>query len=289
MGRNLIPFNEFFEEEFQKLLSERLLLINKGAKSGQAVILAGGAGSGKGFAIANMIEGSKFKVRDVDELKKQVVKLSKLKNKFPEIRDVDLRNPEDVAKLHAFVKMKSFDTKTLRGIVLKQPGEQLSNIIFDMTLKNMSSLHEIIELLEQAGYEDKNIHVVWVLTDYRIAIKRNKGRDRVVPKDILIHTHSGAAATMFNLISGKTVPKNLDGGIYVILGNPETTVFWEIEGQPTTTIKDFKYFTVKQPGKPIRTEKNFRAELYSWVIKNVPKNYITKGIISSMQQHINVT
>ena len=40
--------------------------------------MAGGAGSGKGFAISNFIDSAGFKVRDVDEMKKAVGKLEKL-------------------------------------------------------------------------------------------------------------------------------------------------------------------------------------------------------------------
>ena len=34
--------------------------------------------------------------------------------------------------------------------------------------------------LINAGYDAKNIHLVWVLTDYKQAAKANKERDRVV-------------------------------------------------------------------------------------------------------------
>ena len=51
-------------------LEEKLILFNNGARYGQIVFLAGGAGSGKGFAIKNFMEGNKFKIRDVDEWKK---------------------------------------------------------------------------------------------------------------------------------------------------------------------------------------------------------------------------
>jgi dephospho-CoA kinase len=40
--------------------------------------MAGGAGSGKGFAINNFIDAAGFKVRDVDEMKTAVAKLDKL-------------------------------------------------------------------------------------------------------------------------------------------------------------------------------------------------------------------
>jgi len=58
-------FKQYITE--MQMLAEKLLVIGKGAKYGQIIFLAGGAGSGKGFAIKNFIEGNKYKVRDVDE------------------------------------------------------------------------------------------------------------------------------------------------------------------------------------------------------------------------------
>ena len=48
-------------QSFGSFLTEKLIVVGKGAKYGQIVFLAGGAGSGKGFAISNFLEGSKFK------------------------------------------------------------------------------------------------------------------------------------------------------------------------------------------------------------------------------------
>lgn len=239
--------------------------------------------SGKSFAIHNMLEGSKFKITDVDKIKQDVLRLNRIKNRFPELKDLDLSNPKDTFKLHAFVKNMGWADKFTKGVLFRQPGEQLSNVIFDVTLKHMSEVHEYLDMLRPVGYEPQNIHIVWVLTDYRIALKRNKSRDRVVPNDIVIRTHSGTAHTMYELMSGK-LPREIDGGIYVILGNPETTVFWEIDGVPSTNIKSFKYFTVKKPGKPVNSSPEFQKQVYDWIMRNVPKNYITKGILSDIEQ-----
>ena len=52
---------------FSQYLEEKLILYQQGKRYGQIVFLAGGAGSGKGFAIKNFMEGEKFKIREVDE------------------------------------------------------------------------------------------------------------------------------------------------------------------------------------------------------------------------------
>ena len=62
----------------QEQIDEKQILFNRGKKYGQAVFLAGGAGSGKGFATKNFMEGEKFKIRDVDEWKKAFMAISRI-------------------------------------------------------------------------------------------------------------------------------------------------------------------------------------------------------------------
>ena len=76
-----LSFSEYVykrEYEARVPLEEKLILYNNGAKYGQVVFLAGGAGSGKGFAISNFMQGENFKIRDVDELKIAFQKLDDL-------------------------------------------------------------------------------------------------------------------------------------------------------------------------------------------------------------------
>jgi hypothetical protein len=80
---------------FNQYLQEKQIIVGKGAKYGQVVFLAGGAGSGKGFATTHFLEGTKFKIRDVDGLKKAFLKIAEMKNKYPEIRGLD---PSECAK-----------------------------------------------------------------------------------------------------------------------------------------------------------------------------------------------
>ena len=65
----------------QQQLDEKLIMLNNGRKDGQIVFLAGGAGSGKGFAASNFMEKEKFKVRDVDEWKKTFMALADIIDK----------------------------------------------------------------------------------------------------------------------------------------------------------------------------------------------------------------
>jgi dephospho-CoA kinase len=292
--KNLLEFRDTEEcvlnEEQAKYLEEKLIMINQGKKYGQIVFLAGGGGSGKGFAAKNFMEADKFKVRDVDEWKRIFLKIEKETGKHPELKGLNLRNPDDVFKLHKFVDDRDIKNKTLSMLLRDMKPDRLPNIIFDITAKNTKSITKVIPLLTAVGYDTEDIHLVWVLTNYRIAVERNAGRSRVVPEDILLQTHEGAAKTVYDAVTKGTIPRSLmDGGMYVILNNQENTVFWtdkegnrikDASGNPV--IKDFTYLTVKEPRKSISSRKEVQAQLYQWVIQNVPKTKLTKDIFSKV-------
>ena len=169
---------EFHLREFQQL-DEKLIIVGKGKRYGQIMFLAGGAGSGKGFAIKNFLEGDKFKVRDVDEWKKALMKIGELKKKWPEIKGLNLRKPNDVARLHMFVKEKGIKDKTLDrmlGDAIRSGSAKkgtLPNILFDITLKEIGDIKEVLPSLMEAGYDSKNMHLTWVLTNYHVAVQNN--------------------------------------------------------------------------------------------------------------------
>jgi hypothetical protein len=302
-----LKFSEYVDLKDYKAyeLVEKQILYNKGAKYGQIVFLAGGAGSGKGFAIQHFMPGSDFKVRDVDELKIAFQKLDaiekfttkdlldkygdkiserdkeliqkELVDKNLRMGDLNLRTPTHVYMLHVLVRATGAKDKTLDLMLAGAEKGQLPNIIFDSTFKEVEDMTNVLPKLFKAGYEPKNMHVSWVLTNYQIAISNNKKRARVVPEDILLATHKGAAETVYNLVTN-AMPPSVQGGIYVILNNPENTIFIidprtnkpyrDIKGNPV--IKDFKYLTLKEPGKPAKTELDVKKQLLTWIRDNVP-------------------
>lgn len=300
-------FSEYVELKDYKAyeLVEKQILYNKGARYGQIVFLAGGAGSGKGFAVKHFMQGSEFKIRDVDELKIAFQKLDalgkfttqnlldkygdkisdkdkeliqrELTDKNLKMGQLDLKTPTHVYILHVLIRATDVKNKTLDLMLAGAEKGQLPNLIFDSTFKEVSDMTDVLPKLLAAGYEPKNIHVSWVLTNYQIAIKNNKSRARVVPEDILLATHAGAAQTVYNLVS-TAMPPSVQGGIYVILNNPENTIFIvdpqtgkaykDKKGNPV--IKDFKYLTLKEPGKPAKKELDVKKQLLTWIKDNVP-------------------
>jgi len=268
---------------FSQYLEEKLILYNQGQKYGQIVFLAGGAGSGKGFAIKNYMEGEKFKVRDVDEWKKGFMKLADTQDKFPEIKGLNLRNSKDVYKIHMFVKKAGIKDKSIDLLLRDANSDRLPNIMFDITMKDASDITTIIPKLVEAGYDSKNIHLTWVLTNYAVSIVNNRNRERVVPEDIMLLSHEGAAKSMYSVIKGD-LPRGLNGGVRVILNNRENTIPYvdPKTKKPVKTrtgniiVTDFTYLTFKKEGKSFAPEADVKKEVLGWISANVPKTKLTK-------------
>jgi len=279
----MLTFSQFLAEQY---LEEKLIMYNQGKRYGQIVFLAGGAGSGKGFAIKNFMEGEKFKIRDVDEWKKAFMKLADTKKQFPEIKGLNLKNSKDVIKLHQFVKDKGIKEKSLDLLLRDVNARHAPNVIFDITMKDTSNIDAVIPKLLEVGYDPKNIHLTWVLTNYAVAIKNNQNRPRVVADDIMFLSHEGAALSMYEVIKGK-IPRGLDGGVRVILNNLENTIPWldpdtnkpMLTKQGNIKVKDFTYLTLKKEGKRIGPEMNVKRQILGWIAANVPDTKLTRELI----------
>jgi len=279
----MLTFLQFLAEQY---LEEKLIMYNQGKRYGQIVFLAGGAGSGKGFAIRNFMEKEKFKVRDVDAWKTAFIKLADTTNKYPEIKGLKLKNPKDVIKIHQFIKDKGIKEKSLDLLLRDVNVRNAPNVIFDITMKDTSGINTIIPRLLEAGYDPKNIHLTWVLTNYAVAIVNNRNRPRVVADDIMLLSHEGAATSMYEVIKGK-LPRGLNGSVRVILNNLENTIAWVdpdtkkpmLTKQGNIKVKDFTYLTLKKEGKSIGPEMDVKRQILGWIAANVPQTKLTKDMM----------
>jgi len=214
------------------------------------------------------------------------MKLSDTKKLYPEIRGLSLRDPKAVYKLHMFVKKKNIKDKSLDLLLRDANTRHLPNIMFDITMKDASDIGDVIPKLVEAGYDAKNIHLTWVLTNYAVAILNNRNRERVVPEDIMLLSHEGAATNMYDVIKGK-LPRGLNGGVRVILNNRDNTIVWADPdtkkpmktSQGDIIIKDFTYLTLKKEGKSIGPETDVKRQILSWIAANVPKTKLTKDMM----------
>ena len=280
----MLTFLQFLAEQY---LEEKLIMYNQGKRYGQIVFLAGGAGSGKGFAISNFMEKEKFKVRDVDEWKKAFMKIADAQDKYPEIKGLKLSNPRDVAKIHKFVKKLGIKEKSIDLMLADANSRHLPNIMFDITMKDANDIEQYMPKLLEAGYDSKNIHLTWVLTNYAVAIVNNRNRARVVHDDIMLSSHVGAAKSMYEVIKGK-LPRGLNGAVRVILNNRDNTIPWidpdtkkEMKKHKSGSIlvKDFTYLTFKKEGKTIGPETDVKRQLLGWIADNVPNTKLTKDMM----------
>lgn len=204
-------------------MNEALITLGGKAKHnfGQIVILAGGAGSGKGFQLDKLL-GIQGKVLDVDRMKQLAIDSTKFaarvsKDTGTDIKNLKLKKPEDVAKLHQLttgIISKSKDV--LFNSIAQAHPHRKPNLIFDVTLKDVKKLHTILSDVMRLGYTPESVHLVWIVNDIDIAKVQNSQRDRVVPSDILMDTHKGAALTMKSLLDGSLdVSKALNGDIWL--------------------------------------------------------------------------
>lgn len=313
--------------QYVQSLQEKLIVLNGGAKYNQVVFLAGGGGSGKGFAAQNFMQSDLFKIRDVDAMKSSFIELnrlfqeiSKLKpcngrtyndphphkfggldcNPYSELQGIDLRQPGDVFALHAFVDKLGVKDKSLKAMMqaVNQANGNRPNIMFDITAKDVKSISNAINgdgklpgLLD-IGYQPENIHLVWILANYSVAVERNAKRSRVVPDDVLLQTHEGAANTMFRVLQGH-LPSGLNGGVYVVLNrdlNPED-FYPDSQNKskqssvsvirPASVVKDFTYIKYKDAGHPMMPHEAVQQQIYDWITSNIPKTHGTEHIFTA--------
>ena len=189
-------------------------------------------------------------------------------------------------KIHKFVKDKGIKEKSLDLLLRDVNVRNAPNVIFDITMKDASGINTIIPKLLEVGYDSKNIHLTWVLTNYYIAIENNQKRERTVADDIMLLSHEGAATSMYEVIKGK-IPRGLDGGVRVILNNRNNTIPYVDPDtkKPMKTkqgdiiVKDFTYLTLKKEGKRIGPEMGVKRQLLGWIEENVPDTKLTRELM----------
>jgi hypothetical protein len=285
----LKSFKEHLNESFE-LIMEKLITFGGKAypRAGNVVIMAGGAGSGKGFVKDRLIglEGYTF---DVDEIKKLAIKSKGFTDRSKselgiDLKKIDLKNEEDVALLHQVVgdyfKIDNKRLKSLYTSILGANPENKPNIIFDVTLKDLTKLQNLTNSVKSIGYKSENIHIVWVVNDIEVAKKQNMMRDRRVPVEILINTHRGVSQTMNDIVNmGKTITRYMDGDIVFAFNKVGVDSSMQqrqgiskgkyagMAGFITTA----NYFYIKRAGQPIIPLTSIEADVKRKIAEYVPK------------------
>lgn len=249
-------------------------------KFGQVVILAGGAGSGKGFTLEKLL-GIEGITLDVDALKKLVMGSTKLAAEIKaktghDVKTMNLKNPDNVATLHhviadVFNVSNKNQARVYAGIAAA-PEDRKPNLIFDVTLKSMSKLASIARDVETLGYQKENIHIVWVMNDVHIAMQQNLKRDRVVPKEILMDTHEGAALTMAKILNmGDSLKQYMDGDIWISFNKVGIDSDIKKSDKGGMFVVKSNYIKVKAKGKPSKSVEQLDNEIVAKVKAYAPK------------------
>ena len=287
-------FKNFLDESFIKedamleasadILLEKLITFGGQAypKFGNIIIMAGGAGSGKGF-VKDKLVGAEGKVFDVDELKTLASKAPRIIKRIKDELGTDLpklasnlKDPENVGKLHGimgdYLKLDSKVKKAMYTSIFAADPDRKPNIIFDVTLKDLQKLEKITRDVSNLGYDKKNIHIVWVINDIEVAKSQNKSRDRVVPSEILVNTHRGAANTMGDILNmGKSLKRYMDGDIVFAFNKVGVDANLTKSGKGGSYIKDANYFYVKKQGKAPTSVDKLEADIRRKISGYVPR------------------
>ena len=248
--------------QYCQTLEEQALKFNGQVKPrfGQVVFLAGGGRQGKGYVIDKMVilDAKKY---DVDEIKKKIVSDTRyqefVKKYHKELIDelgidvsnLDLKNPEDVSKLHALVAKSGLDKRPRQELqkllTSLDDKSRYPNLIFDVTFKNKAkTLGQAKELVE-AGYDPKNIHIVWALNSLENALANNRRRARSVSDEIIKKAAHDVAVTMRSLFDDAEVQATFNGDWYFVFSNQ--TGIWTKSSKGRSIAQD--YVQVKRSGQ----------------------------------------
>jgi predicted kinase len=249
-------------------------------KFGNVVIVAGGGGSGKGWQISNLF-GLDAKTIDVDKLKDFALKNKKMneiiKEKFGEdISTWNLKDSEKVFKLHYYLKELKLSDRYISNIfesVKFANDDRKPNLIFDKTLKDMSDFIYLTKSLEMIGYKKENIHLVWVLNDYKLSLIQNSKRDRKVPEEVILSAHENVAQNMKNIIKlGNKIKKYMDGDFWISFNKATVDTNIQENSQGNYYVTDASYFKIKESGGSIKSFGEIDKKIKDKIIEYIPED-----------------
>ena len=172
-------------------------------KFGQAVILSGGGGSGKGYAVEKYIpiDGKHI---DVDHFKDLYIRLlnktdSKVAKNDPRRQSdpvsngdqlYDISNPQDTGALHIAVKRRNWKEKERQMFFRKDSSRdqsRLPNVILDITGTDPTELSSLADMCRECGY---TVTLAWVVTSRDRAIVQALSRPRQIPQYVFHDAHN---------------------------------------------------------------------------------------------------
>jgi predicted HD phosphohydrolase len=219
-------------KKFSEFLNEKLITFGgKRPKFNQIVIMAGGAGSGKGFVQKKLL-GIDGKVLDVDAIK--------------ELLTGTKEKPELFAKKYGQKINKRM--KNIFKSAISSPDRK-PNIIFDVTMKDIKKLQDITDKVTELGYKKEDIHIVWVVNEIQTAIDQNAQRSRRVNSDILMKTHEGVSSTISNILKNQNIKNYIDGDFWFVFNKKAVDSLMVFGKNGGSFVDEAVYLKIKEKNK----------------------------------------
>lgn len=249
-----LPLHEqLMVDDFEDINEAKAVTFGKRAfpRDGWAIILSGGAGSGKGYTIKNQILID-AKVHDVDKLKELYSALNKRKGR----KKFDFGNPDDVSELHALVSAKGWKKATWRNF-FNDGGRGLKNVIFDTTGKNIHSMENITTMCKELGYK---VALVWVVTNREVAMMRNLTRKRVVKQEIFHEIHNQVKKAVFPFLKSR-IGSTVDEAWIIKSGEDRVKEVKREKGKRDAS----KVIKLKKVGSKFDIPKDLEDDIMAWL------------------------
>ena len=168
-----------FIKNYKELLLETKV-INFMNPTDNFVVMIGGPGSGKDFILDNIINLRNYKEFNVDNFRVSMAKKWWGEN-WKEVISTDQGYEEMLRQTHKSADPRNRTMKMLRHF-LRTDRNHLGNIVYNGGAQ-VDVIKVIHELAKKAGYETT---IVYVETDEKTALERNRKRDRSLPDDMVI-------------------------------------------------------------------------------------------------------
>lgn len=148
-----------------------------------------------------------------------------------------------------------------------------------MTLSQIDRLEIIGAYAKVGGYDPKNIHVVWVLNDVKVALAQNATRERSEPQDVIVRAHNGVVKSMKALFDYSDKWKSIiDGDIWIVFNKKDVDIKTTINinrddlGNKKITMKidDYVAIHMKERGKPAKKFNDIEKPLMDKILSYVP-------------------
>lgn len=234
-------------------------------------------------------DGYRFDVDDIKQLLKKHSSVVKDEKERSRVASVDFNKSDDVNFMHQFAKKRyekpQYKTSHsriegfYRSALSLKDKTRLPNILFSITGKDIKDIEQYAKPLIEAGYQPKNVHLVWILTPSQRAIEANKTRGREVPNEVVLKSHRGCKTLIKTLLKNEiNFREYLDGSITVIFNyfltekqrrdvkNGAYSIKNDVQFKEKTTknkdgekttryVEKVKKVSLKEAGQPIKTEK----------------------------------